>query len=151
MRSILNISEASNLAIHALAYLATLDQGQPVSASQIAKDLHVSESHLAKVLQRLCRTDLLRSTRGKRGGFFFEQHPGEITLLEIFEAVDGPLEEQGCLLGQSVCGLSQCRLQSLANRVAKMVADELGQIRLKDLPISAAKRFQESLPVNPAS
>ena len=75
MKSIVNISEAGNLAIHALAYMVGLGPEVPVSATKIAGDLGVSESHLAKVLQKLARNDFIKSTRGAGAASFLIAMP----------------------------------------------------------------------------
>ena len=149
MKSLLNLSEASNLAIHALAYMATLGPNQPVSASRIAADISVSESHLSKVLQNLARENFIQSTRGKRGGFYFERDPKDITLLQILLAVDGPFAGEQCLLGEPVCQKGHCRLQGLMKRVTDLVTRELGEIHLSELLLLPALdiRSQRQLPL----
>ncbi len=142
IKSILNISEAANLGIHALAYMATLGAAEPVSAQQIAEDLHVSESHLSKVLQKLARDGLIESTRGAKGGFFFAKSPDKLTLLDILVAVDGPLPVHGCLLGKPLCTAAPCRLKGLQDRIAEMVGNELGEIKLIDLTLKPAQKLK---------
>ncbi|HPQ71513.1 MAG TPA: Rrf2 family transcriptional regulator [bacterium] len=136
------MSEAANLAIHALAYMATLGAAEPVSAQRIAEDLRVSESHLSKVLQKLARDGLIESTRGAKGGFFFAKKPDKLTLLDILVAVDGPLPTHGCLLGKPLCTTAPCRLKGLQDRVTEMVGKELGKIKLIDLVLKPAQKLK---------
>jgi hypothetical protein len=56
-------------------------------ARYLANRFEISEAHLAKVLQRLVKAELLRSVRGPRGGFILTRAPESVTLLEVFEAV----------------------------------------------------------------
>lgn len=135
MKSILNLSEAGNLAIHALAYMATLGPQKPVSATKIAKDINVSESHLSKVLQKLARDGFISSIRGAKGGFYFEKDPGEITLLDILVAVDGPLPKHNCLLGRPVCSDNKCRLKNLMLKTTAFVQEELSGVKLSEFII----------------
>jgi len=144
MRHLLNISEASNLAIHGLGYLGTLGPGHAVSAAHMAQDLGVSEHHLAKVLQKLVQQGLLASTRGAKGGFFFEGNPNDITLISIIEAVDGPIPAQGCLLGSPRCAPGQCKLSGLFGQVAELVTRHLSEITLGMLVIPAANTRKSS-------
>lgn len=133
MAGIVRISEGSNLAIHALAYLAHLDQVEALPVTKIAEVLGVSKDHLGKVMQRLTRQGFVNSRRGPRGGFNFARVPSEVTLLEIIEAVDGPLNSRKCLLGHPVCLKRKCVVSDLMHRIYQDVHRELSQARLSDL------------------
>jgi len=144
MKNILAFSEASNVAIHALAYLATLGPGIPASATQIAKDISVSESHLSKVMQRLVREGMINSSRGAKGGFFFESDPMKITLLEVFETLEGSVQGGACLLGKPICTEKHCSLQRVSSKVADLVKEELAGTTLGDIAISPALDFKKA-------
>jgi Rrf2 family protein len=62
-----------------------------VLAARISKEYTIPLEYLLKILQQLVRANVLRSKRGPRGGFFLARPAEGITLLEIIEAVDGPL------------------------------------------------------------
>ncbi len=127
----LSLSVAANLAVHALTYLAASGADRPVSASQVAAELKVSPSHLSKVMQALAREGLLHSTRGAAGGFRLAADPQKVTLLEIVEAVSGPLNrEEQCILGQRICGGGRCRLSVLTGKVGELLNQELGRLTL---------------------
>jgi len=133
LKTYLHFSEATNLAIHALAYLHGLKAEEPVSVGQIASALQASESHLSKVMQRLVHEGIIRSTRGARGGFVFARDPEKIAVAEIVTVVDGPHAHSHCLLGKPICKSSHCKLQALMRRVSSLVEDELGQFQLSDV------------------
>ncbi len=141
MKTYLHFSEATNLAIHALAYLHGLKSAEPVSVGQIASALQVSESHLSKVMQRLVHEGVIRSTRGAHGGFVFVRDPERTTLFEIVSIVDGPHARAQCLLGKPICrGSSHCKLQALMQRVSALVEDELHELKLSDVLAEARIR-----------
>ncbi len=131
MSRVLKISEAASLALHTMVLLAARPQ-RTQATRDIAALLGVSEAHLAKVLQRLARAGLVTSQRGPRGGFSLARDPGQINLLEVYEAVEGPLQERSCLLGQPVCG-GNCLLGGLLHKVADEVSQYFSQTRLSDL------------------
>lgn len=133
MAGIVRISEGSNIAIHALAYLAHLDQAEAIPVIKIAEFLGVSKDHLGKVMQRLTRQGFVNSRRGPRGGFTTARAPSEVTLLEIIEAVEGPLNSGRCLLGTPVCNTKKCLVSDLMQRIYDDVHRELSQSRLSDL------------------
>ncbi|MCP4603672.1 MAG: Rrf2 family transcriptional regulator [Proteobacteria bacterium] len=133
LQLIFNISEAANLAIHALTYLANNPEMQPVSTGQVAEVLEASENHLSKVFQRLTKAGLVKSIRGPKGGFFLAWEPESITLLEIYEAIDGKLSEGSCLFGQPVCDRNNCVFGDLVSGIQKQVSSHFSQTTLGDL------------------
>jgi len=105
---VVHISEAANLALHTMILIAG-DTTRPLRVNQAVEVLPVSDHHLAKVLQRLAHAGLVTSMRGPQGGFKLARPAEEITLLEIFEAIEGTLTVHACLLGQPKC-LGHCVL-----------------------------------------
>lgn len=132
MTNLLRISDAASLAMHAMAFLVELPQ-QWVSTHEIASKLCVSENHLAKVCQRLSKSGLLEGARGPKGGFRLAKPAEAITLLEIYEAVDGPLEPTQCLLGRQVCGRRKCILGGLIKTINTEVTEQFSKTTLNQL------------------
>jgi Rrf2 family protein len=132
MDNILNISEAASLAMHASAYLACNGEGR-LPIKSIAKKLGRSEHHLSKVMQRLTRAGIVSSIRGPGGGFSLAKDPEAITLLDVFEAIQGPYQPQTCLFPQPVCTGEACILGGLICKTASDVKDHLRSTRLSDL------------------
>jgi Rrf2 family protein len=131
MTQVLKISEAASLALHTMVMLAA-NPNKTMSNRDIAALLKVSEAHLAKVLQRLGRAGLVNSQRGPKGGFSLARDSKEISLLAVYEAVEGPLETKACLLGKPVCG-GNCLLGGLLHKLGSEVSDYFAQTRLSDL------------------
>jgi Rrf2 family protein len=107
MPKVMQISEAASLALHSMVLLASKPE-KIFSVREIAFTLHVSEAHLSKVLQRLARVGLVTSNRGPKGGFVLGKKSNEITLLEVYEAIDGPLTSNRCLFETPICNGAQC-------------------------------------------
>ena len=147
MSNLFKVSEAASLAIHGMILMAQ-SPAKPLSAKDMASGLEASEAHLAKVLQRLGRAGLVRSTRGPKGGFVLGKPPDAITLLDIYEAIEGPLETIACLLGRPICGGGQlCCMGGLLQTVGEQVRQHLARTRLLDLtrPVTAAKEGPKTL------
>ena len=132
MNGTLKISEAASLAIHTMVYLA-FDGSRHRSAGSIARALSVSEAHLAKVMQRLSRAGLLVSVRGPRGGFGLAKDASEITLLDVFEAIDGPFQPDDCLMHEKTCGQVGCLFGDLLVDINRQVREYLGGRNLEDV------------------
>lgn len=132
MQGSLRISEAASLALHTMVYLAG-DPQVHQSAGAIAGVICVSEAHLAKVLQRLAKAGLLISVRGPKGGFRLARKTDEITLLDVFEAIDGPFDPGECLMHDRTCGQVGCLFGDLLGDINRQVKGYLGGRTLEDV------------------
>ncbi len=136
MANVLKMSDATTLGLHAMVYLAGQDgnvYSKAHSAREIASVLNASEAHLAKVLQRLARVGLLRSTRGPKGGFTLAKDATEITLLDVYESLEGPFEVSRCLFSEPICSRANCIMGGLVEKVGTEVQTYLGQTTLATL------------------
>jgi len=107
MPKLVHISEAAALAFHSMALLASRPK-RVFSVREIAAIMNGSEAHLSKVLQRLARVGLVKSNRGPKGGFLLGKREDRITLLDIYEAIEGPLVSSKCLFDKPICNGDQC-------------------------------------------
>ena len=87
----MKISRSTGYALVAVGYIAQNYKDGAVLAARISKEYSIPLEYLLKILQQLVRANVLRSKRGPRGGFFLSRTADNITLLEVIEAVDGPL------------------------------------------------------------
>lgn len=87
----MKISRSTGYALIAVGYIAQNCKDGAVLAARIAKEYNIPLEYLLKILQQLVRANILRSKRGPRGGFFLARPAENISLLEIIEAVDGPM------------------------------------------------------------
>ncbi|MBW2147405.1 MAG: Rrf2 family transcriptional regulator [Deltaproteobacteria bacterium] len=129
MSGVLKISEAASLALHAVVHLAA-NHCRLVSTGEMASMLQVSEAHLSKVLQRLAKQGLVRSIRGPKGGFMLSKTGERVTLLDVYESIDGPLEPSNCLLKTPICGGKKCVLGGLLDTVHRQVREYLAGTKL---------------------
>lgn len=132
----IRVSEAASLALHTTAIIAGAG-GARVSADRMANTLGASRAHLGKVLQRLVKAGLVKSSRGPGGGYVLARPPSEVSLREVYETVEGPMEVHRCLLGAPVCGRTSCPVGELVGRVGAEIAEAMGRMTLEDYTISA--------------
>jgi len=97
------LSRTSQYAIQALIFMATQPRGVAVLNRTIAGHLRVSPTYLAKVLQDLCKRNLLYSSRGKQGGFCLRERGEKINLMQIVLITEGSEFTKDCVLGFKVC------------------------------------------------
>ena len=115
-----------------MAFLASRGEARCTN-HDIAEVLHASVHHLAKITQRLARAGLVDSAVGPSGGFRVARPASDIRLLEIYEAIDGPLGEPECLLGEPICDGGECVLGGLVEKVSREVRSYLSETTLADL------------------
>jgi Rrf2 family protein len=132
MAGVLRISEAASLGLHTMALLASEREG-PMRIHDMARTFGVSEAHLAKVLQRLSHAGLVHGARGPRGGFMLPEGGDRTTLLAIYEAIEGPLDDTRCLLRKAVCGGNHCMMGGLIRDLNSRLRRQLAETRLRDI------------------
>jgi len=131
MTSILKISEAASLAMHALAFMAQ-NEDMSFTVKNLASCIKGSEFHLSKVLQRLARSGILTSVRGPKGGFSLSGNWEDTTLLEVYEILEGPLDMQTCITGNLGCRIEVCILGGLVESVNSQFTNYMGSVTLRD-------------------
>ncbi len=131
MSNILKISEAASLALHVAVILAA-NPDKLIPTKEFASMLEASEAHLSKVLQRLDRAGIVNSTRGPKGGFKLDKPGDEITLLDVYEAIDGELSPSNCLLNKNLCN-GNCIMGDLVGKLNMLVKDYLSTTKLDSL------------------
>jgi Rrf2 family protein len=133
MDHIIKISEATAIALHAMALLAQRPPGQPLSVKQIAGTLGISADHLSKILQRLEKELLVQSVRGPKGGYLIVPMAAQLPMLKVFAIFEGPLSFSGCLMRRSVCKTKPCSLSLLLGNLHDQIIDFLKKTRIKDI------------------
>ncbi|UCF19946.1 MAG: Rrf2 family transcriptional regulator [Gemmatimonadota bacterium] len=96
------LSGTASYALRAVVYLASQPDPQPVRASELARAVDVPRNYLGKILHELVRAGILKSRRGKGGGFELAVPPEHLTLLQVAARFDR-LSGRRCLLGRPAC------------------------------------------------
>ncbi|MCF8349349.1 MAG: Rrf2 family transcriptional regulator [Bacteroidales bacterium] len=123
MAKIVNITEAVSIALHSMVLVAKA-KGKQMNATIIADVTGSSRYHVSKILQKLVRDGFLTSQRGPAGGFELVKKPEEITLLEIFEAIEGKIVVSKCPLNKA-CPFGECIFEDLTMRMTRQFRDYL--------------------------
>ena len=146
------LSRTSQYAVQALIYIATQPKNEPVLNRDIAQHLSVPPAYLAKIMQSLCKGNLLYSFRGRLGGFCLREGMEKTDLMHILILTEGVGFSQDCMLGLKVCSdetacpmhfkwkpikekLVALLQEQTLEKLAKAVMT--GKYRLADLPAAA--------------
>jgi Rrf2 family protein len=117
-----------------MLYMARQPLGQVCLVSQVAAAEQLPESYLAKIFQDLARNRLLISHRGAKGGFSLVNDPKQITLLQVIEAVEGPLAIAPCLDVREGCErVGLCQIYDALDAAQAQMTTVLKNTSLADL------------------
>jgi Rrf2 family protein len=110
----MQITRQADYALRAVKYLARLAPGEKASTSAIAKGQRIPPSFLAKIISQLSIAGLLHTARGARGGVFLSRPSSDISILDVVEAIDGPITMNECTTNPGTCTFSSdCVLHDL--------------------------------------
>ena len=109
----MQITRQADYAVRAILHLAQ-NGHQRMATSAIADEQRIPPSFLAKIVSQLSIAGLLHTSRGAHGGVTLARDPGDITLFEVIEAIDGPIQLNECVAEESTCTFSDdCPLRSV--------------------------------------
>jgi Rrf2 family protein len=136
----MEITRETDYAIRCVLYLSG-KQDVVTMVDEIAREMSVPKSFLAKILQKLVRAKIARSFRGVKGGFQLAMKPEDISLLNVIETIQGPVAMNRCAVDESVCGFSAtCCVHPVWVDLRKKVEEYLTGVSFEALQVSARTR-----------
>ena len=103
----MQITRQADYAVRAVLYLSRKGNTQRSATSTVAQEQHIPPSFLAKIISQLSIAGLLHTSRGARGGVTLAREPQDITLLEVIEAIDGPIQLNECVGENGICSFEK--------------------------------------------
>jgi Rrf2 family protein len=100
---IMRLSKAGEYAIRCVLYLSTQEKGKVANRKQIAQEMDIPSQFLGKIAQQLSRSGILEILQGPKGGFRLAVSPGQLSLLEVIEAIMGEIFLDNCILRPDSC------------------------------------------------
>lgn len=128
----MKLTRASSYALHAVAFMAVQKHDRPIASHNIAQARGIPERFLLKVLKPLVSARVLLSIKGPNGGYRLAKKADDITMLEILEAVDGPIRGQAPFSEESNGPLNH-KLENICKQSADVVRKQLEKVRVSDL------------------
>ena len=136
----LKFTSATDYAIRAMIHLACVPDGMHVLRDDVARAQRIPSSFMAKILRSLVRANLLHSSRGVKGGFSLARPATDITMLDIVEAIEGPIRLISCAGDPNGCEwVDECPAAPVWTRVQDEMRATLEGHTLEDL-VSTPRR-----------
>jgi len=127
------IRRNTDYALRAILNVARNGGSKPVPTSVIAKEEDVSYQLTCKLMQKLQKAKLVKSTMGPRGGFQLRKQASAISLLEIIEAIQGRITVNQCLSGRDTCSRQRkCSVTTTLAGLQEQMNEYLGDVTLAD-------------------
>jgi Rrf2 family protein len=99
----MQISHQADYAIRTIQYLSKKGLGNRVTTAIVASEMNIPSAFLTKIIAQLVIAGLLHTIRGSHGGISLTRDPKEISLLNVVEAIDGPIQLNECVGTNNTC------------------------------------------------
>ena len=126
----MRLSPAAELAVRGVLIIAEHHGRGPVTLARICKERDLPKQYLTKILASLARAGLVTPIRGKKGGYTLGREPGQISILEVIEAVEGPIALNYCQHNPPRCDREDCPLRAMWTELQGIVRKKLGAVTL---------------------
>jgi Rrf2 family protein len=124
----------TDYALRAMMNLTAHYGNEPVSTRSIAAEEDISYQLACKLMQKLQNARLVKSCMGPKGGFVLAREPNKISLLEVIEAIQGPVTVNRCLLENDACSRqSDCLISERLERLQEYIVNFLKNATLTKL------------------
>src|SRR6266542_3148544 len=136
----LKLTKKADYGLIAVKHLASCSRDGAASAKDIADAYGIPLPLLAKILQKLTKSGLLRSLPGTNGGYKLNRDPREISALEVIRTIDGPIVLASCFTVHGECDQSpRCNVREPLRKVHDAILGILGTIMISDMTEGAAE------------
>ncbi len=130
----MQITKRADYAVRTMMDVASLGEGATALTHEVASRQKLPAAFLAKIVLSLTQAGLLRSFRGAGGGIALSRPAGEITLLQVVEAVDGPIAVNSCVLWpEECCRGGECAVHRVWCEAQSLLVEHLTGITLASL------------------
>jgi Rrf2 family protein len=130
----MEITRQADYAVRAMVHVGRLPPGSRVSTATISEAEKIPLPFLTKVIAHLVRSGLVTTNRGMGGGVSVARSPQQITLLEILEAIEGPILLNRCLQREGMCEIEhRCPVHDVWAKIQHSLVKQLGSVTVSEL------------------
>ena len=129
----MRLTTKSRYAVSALIELSFLQSNGPVSLSHISENQNIELNYLEQIFRKLRIAGIVKSIRGRNGGYLYDKDPTSITVKEIMQAVDEVLDARKCNGASSCHNGKKCSTHDLWHELNGIVENYLDKITIDSL------------------
>lgn len=142
----MQLTQATDYSFRVVLYLAALEPDAVVTAKDIADHEEIPMRYLLKTLRSLVKAGILHSFRGPEGGYALAKKPHEISLLDVVEAVEGPIAINRCFVHSDYCTKhwsQTCPVHQALGEIQHKLIQDLARHNFGDL-LQRYKNYQQN-------
>ncbi|HNW89617.1 MAG TPA: Rrf2 family transcriptional regulator [Bacteroidales bacterium] len=132
MSHIVSISEAASIGIHVIVLIAR-SKNNNMNVKKLSELTGASKNHIAKVMQRMVKDNFVKSTRGPAGGFILNKSPQDISLLNVYESLEGEMAISKCPFDHQICPFDECMMGGIIHKVTDELHEYFRNKKISDL------------------
>jgi len=137
----MKLSTRVRYGLRALVELADIQRNAPVLLDVVAKRQDISRKYLDSIFSALKAAGLVTSSRGAGGGFLLARTPKEVTVADVYRAIEGDISLVDCSQGGEKCRAQEdCATTLLWTRLSRLLAIEMEKVTVEQLLVEKRKR-----------
>lgn len=129
----MKLSTKGRYGVRAMVDLAINYSESPVSIKSIAGRQNISELYLEQLFSPLRKAKLIKSVRGAQGGYVLSKHPKEISVSDIIDVLEGPIEISSCIDSGECSNMEVCPSRLLWEKIKNSIDEVTKSITLQDM------------------
>ena len=129
----MKLSTKGRYGVKAMVDLAIHYGESPISIKSISQRQGISEYYLEQLFSALRKAKLIKSIRGAQGGYVLNKLPEEITVADIMEVLEGPIEISDCVEGTTCNNGNCCATRLVWQKIKTSIEDVTTSVTLKDI------------------
>lgn len=129
----MKLSTKGRYGVKAMLDLAVRYGEAPISIKSISQRQNISEYYLEQLFSPLRKANLIKSIRGAQGGYVLNREPQDITVKEIMEVLEGPIEISECVEGTPCDNMDCCATRILWGKIKHSIDSVMQSVTLKDM------------------
>lgn len=129
----MKLSTKGRYGVKAMFDLAVHYGSEPISIKNISDRQGISENYLEQLFSTLRKAGLIKSIRGAQGGYMLNKLPVEITVADIFDVLEGPIEVSDCIDENCCSKIGSCGTRGLWIKIKNSFDEVTQSVTLQDL------------------